>query len=770
MSPPSTESNLVAHAPAERQAVQMNAIDPREILRILRRQIRLVLIVPLVVVLLAAGYVMTATPLYTGVSTVFIDPRRATVADPSGAPVLSSFGTDDSTVESQVLLIQSAAVLRRVVDKLDLTADPEFVPEPGPIDRIRSLFSRGGANTGGASADDALRSRAVDGLRRKLRVARQRTTFLVEIHVTSREPAKAAAISNAVAESYFTEQVRSRHDSAKIASGWLGRQIDDLKARVMASDKAVQDFRAANNLIAAQGVTVNDQQLTDLNNKLVEARVLAAEARAKFDQVRTLSGKGTDPGSLAEALSSEIVARLRTQYAELAKNDAELSTRYGTRHPSVTGVRAQLRDTQNLIDQEVRRILESRRHQYEVAAAREVALQKSLDDLQGVSSRQSGAQVRLRELQREADASRTVYESFLARLKETSAQESLEMPESRVVSTAAVPLAPSFPNVSMSLALAVAIGFGLGCVLAMIADYLDRRIKSPEQVRSASGLPGLAILPAVGIRELARLAKRGRDELQHYDPRGTRLLPAALQPPLMRYAIDQPTSLFAESVRAIRLSIQREARRRPTQVIMVTSAIDNEGKTTLAANLALSFAAIGVRTALVDGDLRNGELTRSLCPRAQTGVVEAADGSAPLHQAIAIEPSTKLAILPAPPAADATMTTEFMLSDAMGVVLEEMRRCFDIVVVDAPPLLPLVDGRALAEQADCILLAVGWDRTPRDALVRAIELLAPVQDRILGTVLTRADLSRLRFYNDFDETPYAAAYAYSPRTAQGVAR
>lgn len=756
-------------APSDRAmpAAQTNAIEPREIARVMRRHLKLIALIPVVLLLVSAVFVTAVTPLYTATTTVFIDPRRSNVADPA-TPILSNFGTDDSTIESQVLLIQSAAVLRRVVEHLKLAGDPEFAPAPGLLDKVRSWFSRGG----GPAVDprEITKARAVENLKRRLKVVRQRATFLADVSTTSRVPAKAATIANAVAEAYFLEQVRSKLDATKIAGGWLGRQIEALKTRVIASDKAVQDFRSANNLIASQGVTVNDQQLTDLNNRLVEARVQTAEARAKYDQVQQLAKSGADPGSLAEALSSDIIARMRSQYAELAKSDAELSTKYGSRHPMVEAMRAQLRNTQRLIDAEVQRILQSRKHLFEVASAREASLQKSLDELQGVSTASGQAQVRLRELQREADANRTLYESFLARYRETSAQESLEMPESRVVSRAEVPLSPSFPRIPLTLGLAVVIGIGLGALLAMIVDYLDRRIKSPDQARAASGLPGIAALPAIGLRELARLAKRGRNELANYNPGSVRLLPAALQPPLMRYAIDQPTSIFAEAVRAVRLAIQRTARTKPAQVVMVTSAIDSEGKTTLAVNLALSFAVAGARTVLVDGDLRSPELTRSLCPRAPFGLVEATVGDVPLHKAIVVEPSTKLAILPTPQPRNTAVLTEFMPSDGMAAVLDQLRQHFDIIVIDAPPVVPLVDSRALAEHADCILLAIGWDRTPQDVVTRAVEILSPALDRILGTVLTRVDLNRLRFYDSSDTASYAVSYSYSAGAIQEAVR
>jgi succinoglycan biosynthesis transport protein ExoP len=734
-----------------------SAIDLREIVRILRRHARIVIASTAILVVLALLFVVLVTPQYTATSSVLIDPRRANVLD-SNNQVLTNFGTDDATIESQVSLLQSVAVLQRVVENLKLTSDPEFAPPPGVLDSVRALFSRKPA--GGAGVEDVAKARAMETLDRRLKIIRQRATFIVDVNASSYERDKAARIANAVTQAYFLEQVHSKYDATKTAANWLNDQLEDLKARVIASDKAVQDFRAANNLNVAQGVTVNDQQISDLNNKLIEARAESAETRAKYEQVDQIAKSGGDAGSVAEALGSDMISRLRTQYAELAKTEADLSTKFGPRHPQLETVRAQLRETRKLIGEEIRRILQARGHTYDVAVARENSLQKSLDGLQNVSSESGQAQVRLRELQRQAEANRTLYESFLARYKETSAQESLEMPDSRIVTKAEAPITPSFPKIPLTLGLAFAIGLGLGCLLALVADYLDRRIKTNDQARAASGLPSIAAVPAVNVREIARLAKRGRKALDGYDPTTARLLPPALQPPLLRYAVEHPTSAFAEAIRSVRFALQRSARDKTTQVIMVTSAVDGEGKTTLAANLGLSMASLGVKTILVDGDLRNSELTRSMCPRARAGLLDVALAKMPLHQAVLMDQGGNLAILPSPTPSDISVLTEFASSDGMSSILQELRNYFDAIIVDAPPLLPLIDGRALAEQSDCVIFAIGWDQTPSEVVARAVELLAPIHGCVLGTVLTRVDLGRLRFYEPYGSSTYGSSYPY----------
>jgi succinoglycan biosynthesis transport protein ExoP len=743
-------------------------VDLREIARILRRRWKVAAAAPFSLALLALIYVLTATTLYTATSTVLVDPRRTTAIESNqSAMSMSNFGTDDATIESETLLIQSIAILRRVVEKLKLTDDPEFIPTPGMLDPIKRLFSSS-SSVADANPEDAAKARSVEILQRRMKVTRQGTTFLVDINVSSGSPRKAAIIANAMAEGYFEEQVRAKNEATRIASSWLNGQIDGLKSRVVAAERAVEDFRAANNLTVSQGVTVNDQQITDLNNQLVAARVQTAEARAKFDQAQQLTKSGSDPGGFNAAISSDIVSKLRAQYADIAKNEADLSSKYGARHPLVANVRAQRRDTQRLINEEIQRILQSTRHDYEVARSREVSLQQSFDQLQGVSSSSGQAQVRLRELQREAEANRTLYESYLARYKETTAQESLEMPDSHVVTKAGVPIGPSWPKTWFVLGLALTLGLGVGCVLAFLADYLDQKVKTLEQAEQISGMPALAAVPLISAGELAGLAKRGRNELRRYDPKTTKLLPPPLQPPLMRYAIDAPGTFFAEAIRAIRLALQRTMRTQPIKVVLVTSALDSEGKTTLAANLAQSIATLGIRTLLIDGDLRNPQLTRALCPRADTGLLDVALGRVAPERAILVDRSTGLSILPSTTVMQADIITELMFSERIVDVLDHLRHRYELIIIDSPPLVPLVDGRALAELADRIVLALAWDQTPGEVLSHTINLLAPVHDRILGTVLTRVDLSRLRFYDYYRSSAYLKPYGTAEFTAEAA--
>jgi capsular exopolysaccharide synthesis family protein len=285
-------------------------------------------------------------------------------------------------------------------------------------------------------------------------------------------------------------------------------------------------------------------------------------------------------------------------------------------------------------------------------------------------------------------------------------------------------------------------------------------VKSLRQAEEITGAPTLAAIPIIGMRELSNRAKRGRRELGKYDPASPELLPPAMQPPLMRYVLDEPTSLFAESVRAVRLAIQRAGRSEPVKSVLVTSSIDGEGKTTLAVNLALSLAALGRRTILVEGDMRNPEMSRSLCPQAKVGVIEVATGQAGFEHALLVDRPTGLVVLPSPPKQRPAGVSEFVFSDAMRNTLDRLKEHFDYVIVDSPPLVPLIDARALGDIADRIVLAIRWDSTPRDVVAQAMDTIAHDYDHLLGTVLTRVDMERLRFYDYYRSSSYVTPYTY----------
>lgn len=308
------------------EAAHGEGITLTGILRILRRRFAIIAATTAALVVLAGLVVIVVRPVYTATATILIDPRRPnTVNLEKSQTSIQSPQTDDAAIESQVLLSQSISVLRRVVDTLKLTEDPDFMPKPGLMASVNGMLSSQDSPV--ADPGEAKAMSAVAILQSRLKVVRQRNTFLVDINVNSHEPRKAAQIANAIANAYFEELIRSKSEATKTAAGWLNQQLTELKSRLQMSDRAVEDYRGQHNLTLTKGETVNSQQISDLNSKLVQARAEAAEARAKYDQVAQIAQSKADPGSLAEALVSDTIARMRGQFAQLRSSEAELEER-----------------------------------------------------------------------------------------------------------------------------------------------------------------------------------------------------------------------------------------------------------------------------------------------------------------------------------------------------------------------------------------------------------------------------------------------------------
>ena len=354
----------------------------------------------------------------------------------------------------------------------------------------------------------------------------------------------------------------------------------------------------------------------------------------------------------------------------------------------------------------------------------------------------------------EATSAQAIKAAAIANATATSYLKRPEFGGAHLVTSAAPPVEP-LPVVGWPMfGFVLAAGAAFGGFLAVAMEGHDRRIKTLTQLNEISGLPALAAIPQVGTRERARRAKPNREELRRYDPTRKTLLPPSLQPPLMRYAFDDPTSTFADGIRAVRLAIQRASSGARSEIVMVTSASDSEGKSTLSTNLARSFAMAGVNTVLVDCDLRNPEVTGSLCPRVDRGLTEAAFHSESIGRFILDEEVSGLSVLPAPPSPNFNIRTELAFTPQFSSILARLRDRFEVIVLDAPPLIPLTDSRALADHADSIILTAAWNETRQDVLMEGLQLLAPNLHRVLGCVLSRVDMERLRYY---DRT-YGQAY------------
>ncbi len=728
-----------------RQAVASSDkfLDLRDILGILRRRSRIIAAAVASALVLGVAYILLVPQEYTATSVILIDPRQTRVI--SSEDVLSGIGSDRAAVESQVELIESSALALRIVDQLKLDEDPEFAA---------NMARRWLVNLFGSDARATLeKNKVVEKFRENLVVKRRGLTYVLEIRFSSQDAAKAALIANAVTNAYLSEQLGAKQDATTDASDWLETRIDALQDAVREADQKVADFKARHNIVqfvgGGSGSDLNQRQIDELNQQLTLARANAAETKAKYDRFRQFSTTSGDPGSLSDALNSQVIADLRVQYAELASTEAEYALTYGSRHPLLRTVRSQLADMRAQISQEIARIQISAKNDYEIALSRERSLEASLQSLKHEKAEANKWNVELQALEREATANQNMLEQFLERLKETTAQTSLQKADARVVSQAPIPVESNGPGALIILLLAAAGGFGLGAVGAVLTESLDASFRTRFDLEAVTSLPCLGLCPAIEPRQVMAAARehakaQGKRPERHFS-RSAHVAADALS----RYAIWRPASQFAETVRAALWGLRTgtdAGSDETAKVVVVSSALQNEGKSTIAANIAYCAAASGALTLLIDADSRAGSLSDRIAPDASFGLSDVLQNAVTLEGAVSLDAETGLYMLPISQKERRSRRADLLSDQTFKLFLDHHREIFDLIVIDAPPVMPVAEARGLFTLADRALLVVEWGRTAQETVAAALNAVQANQHKIAGTLFNKVDTDSYRFY------------------------
>ena len=695
----------------------------RAVLGLMRRHWPLFVILPLVLVSLGVTYLVLTPPLYLAQATMVIDARRVqrfqqqtpTAEEPA----------DGVTVQTQLEVLRSDAVAAAVVKNLQLGSDPEFV-------RNRAELS-----------DDEANAAAAHALVAGLSVVRVPSTYAMMVGFQSHSPEKAARIANATIEAYVTDQLDAKFQSTRRASLWLQDRLSELGTQATAADRAVADYKAKNNIVAADGRLMNEQQLSEINSQLATARAATAEAKARLDRIEEVLKQPLPDASTAEALHNEIIVRLRQQILDLQARQQLFTARYGAKHQATLNIQEQVAGMQRSISDEMGKVAEGSRSDYAVAKAREQALTASLDSsvTQAASTNQS--MVRLRELQSNAQSSRTLYESFLQRYMDAVQQETYPATEARLITPAVPPSSPSKPSrvgiIGASLIGGLLVAFGI----ATLRELLDGVFRSAMQVERSIGLTCLATLPRLKSGKPSRAALAAR--ALPAEPPSPREI--TRPPPLHRFVIDEPFSPFAEGLRAVKIAIDLANMGKSHTVVGIASTLPNEGKSTIAANLAQMIAHAGSRVLLVDADLRSPSLSRLLAPGAEGGLIDVVAGRRPLADLIRVDSTSQLDFLPAGAPHKLLHTNEILAAESMRAFFAAARNHYDYIVVDLSPLAPVVDARATTQFIDGYVFAVEWGTTKIDVVETVLKDAREIYDATLGIVLNKADLAVLGRYD-----------------------
>ena len=693
----------------------------------------------------AAG--KSLTPKYTASAQLYVDPRELQLVDRELTPRAQDTSGLAMVVESQARVITSNNVLLQVIRDTGLDKDPEFggSESKGVLGSLLGLLGIDARPT--AEQQKQIQMGALEALNRHINVKKTDRTFIVDIDVWSYEPAKAAMLANAISKAYLTESKQSQAAAARRATTDLSGRLKELQERLRNAENALAVYKAQNNFVGTQDTLISDQQLSASNQRLAAARALTLDAQAKLDQIQASRKASSDAGAIPEALQSPTIANLRAQFADARKRQAELQSELGPRHPALRQTEQQVQDLRRTINEEVDRFAQSAKNDLARARDYEASLGKALEAQKRQSVQLSQASVRLRELEREVEASRDVYQSFLKRSRETEEQETLNTSSARIIGEANIPQRRTFPPAMSLLAM---IGFVLGGLaasgwFAAVSQLTPRTLRPQDEappetpaetVAPVAEKPSPAVAPrpqpAVSLIEKPLIAR-----LQEADVVRTLGGILAIGGPTDVTRLGWPTlragssgMAVLDALREMRAALTRRAGEQATPVMAVIGAGPDQDRSIAALNVALSAARDGARVLLVDADFRQRALSSKVGRPARNepgrfgGLVAGA--------ARTIDTANGISILPFGKAADATT------ADAVEQAVAQARAAgrFDLVILDGPAMPWSASDHKLLGLADGLVAILPVHLDINDSMEAIIGALGGAERKLVGVVLS----------------------------------
>ncbi len=690
---------------------------------LLRRQYLVILL--LAVLGLGAGiiYLSIATPIYTAQTNVYVDLRKTAIDQLPGI-----FGNDPIEIESQIQLIKSKSIVSSVIKKIA----PD---EKGSLEELFAAFEKN------------MTVEHVGGR-------------VIAIKFNSTSPERAAQVANAVANAYITDQLEAKYQANRVATNWLQERQQQLREQADVAQRAVDSFKKQNDIVTTDGGKLLDSaQVTDLNSRLVAARAQTSDVLARADRLQAIVRTGPSDTIVDGAISditSPIVTALRQQYLELERREKEWSARYGKDHLAVVNLRGRMQELRASLFDELRAAAATARNDYEIAKQRQEEIEKQLAGIIAQSRSTSQVQVTLSGLESAAIASRKLYDGFLQQYMGSTQLATFPATEARVISAAAPPLQRSKPRTNLVLALGLLGGIGLGVGLGILRDLMDRVFRTAKQLEAQLQVPCVALVPLV--KNLLKNEKANHQAIANY-PKQT-----SQEVAVFRTVVNSPLSGFAEAIRSIKLTIDLQLNARPCKVIGFTSTLPNEGKSTIAAALAHLIGQVGGRVLLVDCDLRNPTLSRMLARSTAIGVFDVVAKKVSVEEAILKEPKSNVSFLPAGKRVPEFLTSETLGGEPISKLFEALRHNYNYILVDLPPLAPIVDVRASTHFVDAYLLAVEWGHTKIELVEQSLRSAPRIYDNLIGTILNKTDMDSIARYDTsgrYDRNSHYSRYGYT---------
>lgn len=654
------------------------------------------------VALLIGGYqaFRVAVPVYTAGAVVALEARQEQVADLDS--VLSGLSADQATINTEIEVMRSRGLLGKLVAKLELTEDPEFnqslQPEPSfSIGKVLDLI-RGRQETGTPSEEE-IKNGAIDAVLDRVSITNVRQSYVFKINVTTEEPVKSAAIANTLAELYIQDQLDLKFEATEKATEWLTIRTTELKDELEASENRVKEFNASTDLVSVEALGALNRQVKELRDRISAARVTGAEIEAQISMI-----EGIDPATPATEVAALLNDRTLTEAASRVQRG-----------------RLDRADFDGL----VARIAERQKLDGERQAAQLTTLEASLATLEDQIARQSDDLVTLQQFEREAAASRLIYEHFLSRLKETSVQQGIQQADTRLLSASVVPKRPSAPRKSMILIFSLILGIFAGTAIVLLREMMQNGVRTSEQLEALSGLTVMGQVPVAPVRRRKKL---------------------------LDYISGKSNSAMAEAVRNLRTTVLMSNLDHPPKVVMLTSSVPAEGKTTQSLGLSHNFSSIGKKVLLIEADIRRRTLGEYFEVPEKTGLLTAIADDSKLSNAIYHDDKLGIDIL----FGEKTKVNaaDFFASEHFGSFMKRARDAYDVIIIDTPPVLAVPDARVIGQHADMILYVVRWDYTPKNQVKTGLRAFQTANLQVDGLILSQVSQKGMKRYG------YDGGYGY----------
>jgi polysaccharide biosynthesis transport protein len=741
---------MAAHEPSAAETIARS-------LGIARRQIFAVLAFALLGLAIGGVILLRAAPKYTATATLLAETRKIeliqqpTVSDEA----IQSIGA----METQVELLRSDEVALRVIRKLNLLDDKRFIggKNRSALWSFLDNFSPGYfAESPQALSNGERDSLAVAQFHKSLTVSRIGVTYAIEIDFESTHPDLAAEVANAVADVYIELQRTKEYEAARRASDWLEQRIPEVRAKSEEAQNAVVDYKHEHNIVeTGSGRLIDDQRLTNMSDKLNAAHDETLKAKARLDEFSAAIGTEVPRTLASEPDASHtgvnLLDKLRSQYLDVVSKEAESSAKFGPNNPEIISLRNQKAQLRSEITDEIQRLKDASASDYAAAELRESTLKKEFDGAVAQYQQANQAQVKLRELEASAQAYQDLYNTFISRYSASLQQIASPIAEASVITPATPLIQRDYKKTYKTAALFPALGLAVGLGIALLREVFDGRVfLTSKSIQLRLHIACIGLLPKVRDR-------KGRGWWAKRKPQGgdaTRTLVRGNRG-ISWTAVDDPSSRFSEGVRSIKLAIDLENRSRSCKVIGFTSATASEGKSTVALAVGELIAHNGASVIVVDCDLRNPSLTRSVAPNVANGIVELAYGRASLANVVWQDLSTKMAFLPSIANMGPPDPPSVLSSAEFKRVFDELRTKYEFIIVDLSPLGGVVDVCATIELIEAYVLVIEWGRTTVDVVEHAIRAVPNVSESILGAVLNKADIKSLATYD-----PYLTSYYF----------